>query len=41
MDIYEDAMSLFRLSEVEWVRCQESKSKVKETRPRPQAIVNR
>jgi len=42
MDIYEDAMALFRLPEVDWVRCEEPKGEVKEpTRPKPEAIVNR
>jgi len=42
MDIYEDAMALFRLPEVDWVRCEETKGEVKvATRPKPEAIVNR
>lgn len=42
MDIYEDAMALFRQPEVDWVRFREPKGKVKEPiRPKPEAIVNR
>jgi len=42
MDIYEDAMALFRLPEVDWVRLKEAGAEVKETvRPRPEAIINR
>jgi hypothetical protein len=42
MDIYEDAMALFRQPEVDWVRFAEPKRAVREpTRPKPEAIVNR
>jgi hypothetical protein len=42
MDIYEDAMALFRQPEVDWVRLEETKGKIKEPiRPKPEAIVNR
>jgi hypothetical protein len=42
MDIYEDAVALFRQPEVDWVHCEQPKGKVKEpTRPKPEAIVNR
>jgi hypothetical protein len=42
MDIYEDAMVLFRLPEVDWVRYEESKGEVKEpVRPRPETIIKR
>jgi hypothetical protein len=42
MDIYEDAMALFRLPEVDWVRCEQPKKVVKETvRPRPETIIKR
>lgn len=42
MDIYEDAMSLFREPEVEWVRCEEIKEEVKEPpREKPRTIVKR
>ena len=42
MDIYEDAMALFRLPEVDWVRCEEPEGEAKKTvRPRPEAIVGR
>ena len=42
MDIYEDAMALFQLPEVDWVRCEEPEKVVKETvRPRPETIIKR
>ena len=42
MDIYEDAMALFALPEVDWFVCQEAETKVKEpVRPKAEAIVNR
>jgi len=42
MDIYEDAMSLFRQPEVDWVRCEEIKEEVKESpREKPRTIVKR
>jgi hypothetical protein len=42
MDIYEDAMALFRLPEVDWIRCEEPKGAVKvASRPKPEAVVNR
>jgi hypothetical protein len=42
MDIYEDAMALFRLPEVNWVRCEQPQTVVKETvRPRPETIIKR
>jgi hypothetical protein len=42
MDIYEDAMALFRLPEVNWVRCEQPKKAVKDTvRPRPETIIKR
>jgi len=42
MDIYEDAMALFRLPEVNWVRCEQPKKVVKDTvRPRPETIIKR
>jgi hypothetical protein len=42
MDIYEDAMALFRLPEQDWVRYEEPQGEVKETvRPRPEAIIDR
>jgi hypothetical protein len=42
MDIYEDAMALFRLPEVDWVRCEQPERVVKETiRPRPETIIKR
>ncbi len=42
MDIYEDAMALFRLPEVDWVRCEEPERVVKETfRLRPETIIKR
>ena len=42
MDIYEDAMALFRQPEVDWLRCEEPEEKVKDSiRPKPEAIVKR
>lgn len=42
MDIYEDAMALFRLTKVDWIRCEEPAGEVREpTRPKPEAIINR
>lgn len=42
MDIYEDAMALFRLPDVDWVRVEEPKAEEKkEARPRPAAVVKR
>jgi hypothetical protein len=42
MDIYEDAMALFRLPEVDWVCCKDSPAEMREpARPRPKAIVKR
>jgi hypothetical protein len=42
MDIYEDAMALFALPEVDWVVCQEAETKVKEpVRPKAETIINR
>jgi len=42
MDIYEDAMALFALPEIDWSVCQEPESEVKKPdRPRPEAITNR
>jgi hypothetical protein len=42
MDIYGDAMALFRLPEVEWVRCKEAPAEMRKlARPRPKAIVKR
>lgn len=42
MDIYEDAMALFRLPDVDWVRVEEPKAEEKkEARPRPVAVVKR
>jgi hypothetical protein len=42
MDIYEDAMALFGLPEVEWVSCKEPVVEAtKPPRPRPKAIVTR
>ena len=42
MDIYEDAMVLLQLPEVDWVRYEESKGEVKEpVRPRPETIIKR
>ena len=42
MDIYEDAMALFRLPETDWVCCEEPERVVKETvRPRPESIIKR
>jgi hypothetical protein len=42
MDIYEDAMALFRLPEVDWLRCEQPQRVVKETvRPIPETIIKR
>jgi hypothetical protein len=42
MDIYEDAMALFRDSEVQWVCCNEPITEVENpARPRPKVVVNR
>jgi len=42
MDIYEDAMALFRDSDVDWVYCKEPVAEVKKhSRPRPKVIVKR
>jgi hypothetical protein len=42
MDIYHDAMALFRQSEVDWVYCEKPLPKVKKPpRPRPEVIVKR
>ncbi|MFC1863573.1 transposase [Thermodesulfobacteriota bacterium] len=42
MDIYEDAMALFRLPEVDWVRCEEPERKGKDTVLRkPEIIIKR
>ena len=42
MDIYEDAMALFRDSDVDWLCCNEQVAEVKNPpRPRPKVIVNR
>jgi len=42
MDIYEDAMSLFRMPDVEWVSVKEPEAKQKESsRPRPSSVVKR
>jgi len=42
MDIYADAMALFRESEVRWVECKEPQGEGKESvRPKPEAIVRR
>lgn len=42
MDLYEDAMALFQLPEVRWVRCQEPVLERPEPpRPRPKAVVKR
>jgi hypothetical protein len=42
MDIYDDAMALFRDSDVDWVYCKEPVAEVKKhPRPRPQVIVQR
>jgi len=42
MDLYEDAMALFQLPEVRWVRCREPVVERPEPpRPRPKALVNR
>jgi hypothetical protein len=42
MDIYEDAMALFRESDVDWVCCKEPAAEVKNPpRPRPKVVVKR
>jgi len=42
MDLYEDALALFRESDVEWLEYKEREEEVKEpVRPRPKAILNR
>jgi hypothetical protein len=42
MDIYRDAMALFRLPEVDWVCCKNPPAEMREpARPRPKAIVKR
>jgi hypothetical protein len=42
MDIYGDAMALFRLPEVDWVCCKDPPAEIiKPARPRPKAIVKR
>jgi len=42
MDIYEDAMALFQLPDVNWVRVEEPEAEdKKEPRPRPEAVVKR
>ena len=42
MDIYEDAMALFRMPEVDWICCKNQEGGVKESgRPRPKAIIKR
>lgn len=42
MDIYEDAMALFELPDVDWVRVEEPKAEEKkEVRPRPAAVLKR
>lgn len=42
MDIYEDAMALFRFAEVDWVRCEEPEGEATEPiRLKPEAVVNR
>jgi hypothetical protein len=43
MDLYTDAMALFREPEVQWVKCNEPKEEDKEEplRPKPKAIVKR
>jgi hypothetical protein len=42
MDIYEDAMALFALPEIDWSVCQEPESEVKKpVRPKPEAITKR
>jgi len=42
MDLYVDAMALFREPEVEWVECNERKEEEKEPiRPKPKAILKR
>ena len=42
MDIYEDAMALFALPEIDWFVCKEPERETKEpVRPKPKAIINR
>jgi len=42
MDIYEDAMALFRLPEVDWVRCEQPDRELKGTvRAKPEPIIKR
>jgi len=42
MDIYEDAMALFKLPDVDWVKVKEPEVKPKElARPRPKSVVKR
>jgi hypothetical protein len=42
MDIYGDAMALFRLPEVDWICCKDPPAEIREpARPRPKAIVKR
>lgn len=42
MDIYEDAMALFQLPDVDWVRVDEPEAEEKkEPRPRPEAVLKR
>ena len=42
MDLYEDALTLFREPEVNWVECKKGEEEVKEpVRPRPKAILKR
>jgi len=42
MDIYEDAMALFQLPDVDWVRVEEPEAEEKkEARPRPSAVLKR
>ena len=42
MDIYEDAMALFRMPDVDWICCKNQEGGVKESgRPRPKAIIKR
>jgi hypothetical protein len=42
MDLYEDAMALFRGPEVPWVECKEGKEQIKEpVCPKPEAILKR
>lgn len=42
LDIYEDAMALFQLPDVEWIRVKEPEAEPKEpSRPRPSSVVKR